>query len=215
MLAGAVTREADTSWRRYDPGGTLAGAIQVLPFSHHVMAVMDASIAAGAIGIRRGVERLPRRLAPVLRPLRWRGARDPRSLDKRQRRRADAATVRRGSRAGYAGQPRDPPRNHQLQRRWRNAGRRRRHRHHRIPSRRPVGVRRRGRVRRIDGPGAGQLLVERRARRSAASPGLPPQRRAHGRRRRSTRVHRPAQDGTGSRGARSPSRARRYRDGRA
>jgi len=50
ILAGAVTREADTNWRRYDPGGTLAGAIQVLPFSNHLMAVMDASIAAGAIG---------------------------------------------------------------------------------------------------------------------------------------------------------------------
>ena len=50
MLAGAVTREADTSWRRYDPAGTLAGATQVLPFSHQLMAVMDASIAAGAVG---------------------------------------------------------------------------------------------------------------------------------------------------------------------
>ncbi len=50
MLAGAVSGEADSSWRRYDPGGTLAGATQVLPFSRHLMAVMDASIAAGAIG---------------------------------------------------------------------------------------------------------------------------------------------------------------------
>ena len=50
MLAGAVTSEADTNWRRYDPGGTLAGASQVLPFSSHLMAVMDASIAAGARG---------------------------------------------------------------------------------------------------------------------------------------------------------------------
>ncbi len=50
MLAGAVTRETDTNWRRYDPGGTLAGSSQVLPFSSHLMAVMDASIAAGAIG---------------------------------------------------------------------------------------------------------------------------------------------------------------------
>jgi hypothetical protein len=50
ILAGAVTREADTNWRRYDPGGTLAGTIQVLPFSRHIMAVMDAPIAAGAIG---------------------------------------------------------------------------------------------------------------------------------------------------------------------
>jgi Peptidase family M28 len=50
MLAGAVTREPDANWRRYDPAGTLAGAIQVLPFSHHVMAVMDAPIAAGALG---------------------------------------------------------------------------------------------------------------------------------------------------------------------
>ena len=50
MLAGAVSGEADSSWRRYDPGGTLAGGIQVLPFSRHIMAVMDASIAAGARG---------------------------------------------------------------------------------------------------------------------------------------------------------------------
>ncbi len=50
MLAGAVTRETDTGWRRYDPAGTLAGANQVLPFSHQLMAVMDASIAAGAAG---------------------------------------------------------------------------------------------------------------------------------------------------------------------
>ncbi len=50
MLAGAVAPEADSSWRRYDPGGTLAGATQVLPFSRHLMAVMDAPLAAGAIG---------------------------------------------------------------------------------------------------------------------------------------------------------------------
>lgn len=50
MLAGAVSGETDSSWRRYDPGGTLAGGIQVLPFSRHIMAVMDASIAAGARG---------------------------------------------------------------------------------------------------------------------------------------------------------------------
>src|ERR1035437_8942740 len=50
MLAGAVAGEADTNWRRYDPGGTLAGATQVLPFSRHVMAVMDAPLAAGATG---------------------------------------------------------------------------------------------------------------------------------------------------------------------
>ena len=50
MLAGAVTGEADANWRRYDPGGTLAGASQVLPFSYQFMAVMDASIAAGARG---------------------------------------------------------------------------------------------------------------------------------------------------------------------
>ena len=50
MLAGAVTGEADANWRRYDPGGTLAGARQVLPFSYQFMAVMDASIAAGARG---------------------------------------------------------------------------------------------------------------------------------------------------------------------
>src|SRR5208283_2954490 len=42
--------EADISWRRYDPGGTLAALNQVLPFSRHLMAVMDAPIAAGAVG---------------------------------------------------------------------------------------------------------------------------------------------------------------------
>jgi len=46
MLAG----EADTNWRRYDPGGTLAGVNQVLPFSRYFMAVMDAPLAAGALG---------------------------------------------------------------------------------------------------------------------------------------------------------------------
>jgi hypothetical protein len=50
MLAGAVTGEADTNWRRYDPGGTLAAGIQVLPFSRHFQEVMDESIAAGARG---------------------------------------------------------------------------------------------------------------------------------------------------------------------
>jgi len=50
QIAGAVISEADTDWRCYDPGGTLAGTNQVLPFSHHLMAVMDAPMAAGAIG---------------------------------------------------------------------------------------------------------------------------------------------------------------------
>jgi hypothetical protein len=50
LLSGAVTGEADTNWRRYDPSGTLAGVNQVLPFSRHLMAVMDASLAAGALG---------------------------------------------------------------------------------------------------------------------------------------------------------------------
>ncbi len=50
MLAGAVTGEADSKWRRCDPGGTLAGSIQVLPFSPRIHAVMDESIAAGARG---------------------------------------------------------------------------------------------------------------------------------------------------------------------
>jgi hypothetical protein len=47
MLAA---RHGDEAWRRYDPRGTLAGAIQVLPFSRHVMNVMDAPQAAGALG---------------------------------------------------------------------------------------------------------------------------------------------------------------------
>jgi hypothetical protein len=46
LLSGAVTGEEDANWRRYDPGGTLAGASQVLPFSRYLMAVMDASLAA-------------------------------------------------------------------------------------------------------------------------------------------------------------------------
>ena len=50
LLAGAVTGEADANWRRYDPDGTLIGANQVLPFSRHIMAVMDAPLAAGALG---------------------------------------------------------------------------------------------------------------------------------------------------------------------
>ncbi|MGA7871481.1 MAG: M28 family peptidase [Candidatus Binatus sp.] len=50
LLAGAVAGEAYTDWRRYDPHGSLAGANQVLPFSQHLMAVMDAPLAAGAIG---------------------------------------------------------------------------------------------------------------------------------------------------------------------
>lgn len=41
---------ADSAWRRHDPSGSLAGSMQVLPFSPHVMGVMDASIAAGAAG---------------------------------------------------------------------------------------------------------------------------------------------------------------------
>ncbi|HEY6420420.1 MAG TPA: M28 family peptidase [Candidatus Binataceae bacterium] len=50
LLAGAVTGEADTNWRRYDPGCTLADVNQVLPFSRYFMAVMDAPLAAGALG---------------------------------------------------------------------------------------------------------------------------------------------------------------------
>ena len=42
--------EGHAGWRRYDPGGTLAGASQVLPFSRQLMAVMDAPLAAGAVG---------------------------------------------------------------------------------------------------------------------------------------------------------------------
>jgi hypothetical protein len=42
--------EAHVGWRRYDPGGALAGANQVLPFSRQLMAVMDAPLAAGAVG---------------------------------------------------------------------------------------------------------------------------------------------------------------------
>ena len=45
-----AARPAEDHWRRHDPGGTLAGASQVLPFSRHVMAVMDAPQAAGASG---------------------------------------------------------------------------------------------------------------------------------------------------------------------
>lgn len=50
LLAGAVAAEADSNWRRYDPGATLIGANQVLPFSQRLMAVMDAPLAAGAVG---------------------------------------------------------------------------------------------------------------------------------------------------------------------
>ncbi len=50
MLAGAMTGEADTNWRRHDPGHTLTGANQVLPFSQHLMTVMDKPLAAGAVG---------------------------------------------------------------------------------------------------------------------------------------------------------------------
>lgn len=50
LLAAGVTKEADSNWRRYDPGGTLGGAIQVLPFGNRIQAVMEPSIAAGAIG---------------------------------------------------------------------------------------------------------------------------------------------------------------------
>ena len=45
-----AARPGEDHWRRHDPGGTLAGAHQVLPFSRHVMAVMDAPQAAGASG---------------------------------------------------------------------------------------------------------------------------------------------------------------------
>jgi len=48
LLAGGGA--ADSAWRRCDPGATLANTIQVLPFSRHIMAVMDAPIAAGAAG---------------------------------------------------------------------------------------------------------------------------------------------------------------------
>ncbi len=45
-----AARPGEDHWRRHDPGGTLAGVSQVLPFSRHVMAVMDAPHAAGASG---------------------------------------------------------------------------------------------------------------------------------------------------------------------
>ncbi len=41
---------AHSEWRRHDPGGALAGGSQVLPFSRQLMAVMDAPLAAGAVG---------------------------------------------------------------------------------------------------------------------------------------------------------------------
>lgn len=41
---------AESAWRRCDPGGTLADTVQVLPFSSHIMGVMDAPTAAGAAG---------------------------------------------------------------------------------------------------------------------------------------------------------------------
>ena len=51
LLAGrGAAGEAEAGWRRYDPGGALAGANQVLPFSRQLMAVMDAPLAAGAVG---------------------------------------------------------------------------------------------------------------------------------------------------------------------
>ncbi|HKN13830.1 MAG TPA: M28 family peptidase [Candidatus Binatus sp.] len=50
LLAGAVAGEADANWRRYDPDSTLTGVNQVLPFNSHFMAVMDAPLAAGALG---------------------------------------------------------------------------------------------------------------------------------------------------------------------
>jgi len=51
LLAGlGAAGETHAGWRRYDPGGTLAGANQVLPFSRQIMAVMDAPLAAGAVG---------------------------------------------------------------------------------------------------------------------------------------------------------------------
>jgi Peptidase family M28 len=42
--------QGDDTWRRYDPGGSLSGTSQVLPFSRQVMAVMDGPQAAGASG---------------------------------------------------------------------------------------------------------------------------------------------------------------------
>ena len=51
LLAGhGAAGEAQAEWRRYDPGGTLAGANQVMPFSRQLMAIMDAPLAAGAAG---------------------------------------------------------------------------------------------------------------------------------------------------------------------
>ncbi len=51
MLAGrGAADEAHADWRCYDPGRTLAGANQVLPFSRLLMAVMDAPLSAGAVG---------------------------------------------------------------------------------------------------------------------------------------------------------------------
>jgi len=50
LAGGGVAGAASSEWRRYDPGGTFAGASQVLPFSHHLMTVMDSPLAAGAVG---------------------------------------------------------------------------------------------------------------------------------------------------------------------
>ncbi len=140
LLAAAVTGEADTNWRSYDPGGTLAGANQVLPFSQHLMAVMDAPLAAGALGFVGVLSDYPgnshRYYVPydgVARaiPGVWISGSDGARL----RRLCDA-----GSCAVHVGQPHDPPRHHQLQRSWRTAGGRRRQRHRWLPSRRPVVV---------------------------------------------------------------------------
>ena len=51
LLAGHRAADgAHSEWRRYDPGGALARASQVLPFSPQLMAVMDAPLAVGAVG---------------------------------------------------------------------------------------------------------------------------------------------------------------------
>ncbi|HYB92226.1 MAG TPA: M28 family peptidase [Candidatus Binataceae bacterium] len=42
--------DGSSDWRCYDPAGTFAGASQVLPFSHHMMAVMEPPLDAGAVG---------------------------------------------------------------------------------------------------------------------------------------------------------------------
>ena len=144
----------------YDPRGTFADAVHVLPFGREFMAVMEPVDRRRRDWLRRRPQRLSGRLVRVLRALRRRGAADARRLGARQRRRAPARACWRA--AGCSVRSRSTPcasRSTSYNVVGELPGADDETVDHRLAPRRAVGVGGRGRLRHRARPGAGRVLV--------------------------------------------------------